>query len=640
MAPTWGSAVKIDDSPATPGDGGGRSIVRSTAGRIWYAYIVSGTAASAARSDNNGLTWTTEVITTGITAAAVSICLDPSMQPIVVVEGAGTAKVYRREAGVWTLKATIASVDNSVGSQILCADATHFFYVHSNASATGLRTSADLITWSAFTSTTVGVGSGLRTNSACIDSTGKVHAAFSGLAILKYATWSGAGPWSAVETIDSFGSARACGISIVCDFTNTPAVAYWRGGTASNFSGRFGRYSRRTGGTWTAVATIYDSAAEDQGALSLAFIGGVPSVVWSAKGLGANITKGNVQFAEGPFGTWTRTPYEDQAFNDNIPEFPHDVASFLGGSSVISSGNIFAWLSAQLADWDAVSTSAPALTWSDTVPMSSGTNESGAFVVVSPNRQTMSNTENDASSFSAIKVVSRSFATGSLDASAAAPSKVNVFGNGSNDQSVFTVAPRVATVSFGSGENNKSSMNDVGLCGSGEREISSFVAHVDIRQRFGTGSRAASSFAALPNETCETSFVPSPAIADERQVETVELRWPADSPTLFVFVQKPDFDDRRDVPVQHEFGKAMDGSTYLYIRRRKHRLTIPLINLSRKQGLELENFLTKSAGQDVIYRDYRNVLWRGLLTDPRPRTRQEGVERATSIALQFEGAML
>jgi hypothetical protein len=119
--------------------------------------------------------------------------------------------------------------------------------------------------------------------------------------------------------------------------------------------------------------------------------------------------------------------------------------------------------------------------------------------------------------------------------------------------------------------------------------------------------------------------------------------------SMTIQMRDPEMQDSETLTFGTKFKTMMDGS----IRSRRQtpapiKLTLKWTELTRTKALELQQFLTVSAGQQILYSDFNDQNWSGkILTGPfeittpslgygSGSTRKE----ANSVTLEFEGMPL
>ncbi len=130
----------------------------------------------------------------------------------------------------------------------------------------------------------------------------------------------------------------------------------------------------------------------------------------------------------------------------------------------------------------------------------------------------------------------------------------------------------------------------------------------------------------------------------------ITLQAPYDSPLYFITIKNPELFDNLILNTRVTFIKAMDGSTYGFKKTpalKKH--VLRFINLSRRKGLEIINFLNQSkAGPDWKYIDKDGTIWRGLILDTVNNLTTYGIGRsgynteraeAGEITINFQGVI-
>lgn len=125
------------------------------------------------------------------------------------------------------------------------------------------------------------------------------------------------------------------------------------------------------------------------------------------------------------------------------------------------------------------------------------------------------------------------------------------------------------------------------------------------------------------------------------------IKFRAPHPTIqtMIVLPNPQFGDSEALLDTVELGRAMDGTTYTYVRRTGRReLDLPLL-LTRKKALELKAFIRSYHASPIELTDHLNQVWVGNITTD--DVSFEAVSRAgdkpggemVSVRIQFQGVL-
>ncbi len=122
--------------------------------------------------------------------------------------------------------------------------------------------------------------------------------------------------------------------------------------------------------------------------------------------------------------------------------------------------------------------------------------------------------------------------------------------------------------------------------------------------------------------------------------EPVYLFHPWDTLTTGVLIRAPEFSNAHALNLQVTNKHARNGERRTYKRTPTYQiLTMGFTNLTRLKVLELQAFLTLSAGEDVRLFDWESKQWRGVIIN-NPQFVADSVgkrDEASSVTLEFEG---
>ena len=111
--------------------------------------------------------------------------------------------------------------------------------------------------------------------------------------------------------------------------------------------------------------------------------------------------------------------------------------------------------------------------------------------------------------------------------------------------------------------------------------------------------------------TCDTSFVPSPAIqSDELVFRRTLFIGPHEAPTRTLTLQSPKYSDRRSLDTRVVNLRTTHGQLAQFAKPfQRYQLELEFEGLSRRKVLEAEDFFGQMRGRQVRYIDHEARLW-------------------------------
>lgn len=165
--------------------------------------------------------------------------------------------------------------------------------------------------------------------------------------------------------------------------------------------------------------------------------------------------------------------------------------------------------------------------------------------------------------------------------------------------------------------------------------------HGTIRVSASSSAGGSQTVISDPIETCETNYVPTPAIpADPESVQFITITAPFASPVDTLTFRRPDHGNIDVRMLQGEVARGRDGT--LQITKRTplpQRWSVTFSGLTRKQTIEFETFLETWAANEMIYRDANNRRWRAYCLTSPVSFLSAGPEN-WSVTLEFQGSLL
>lgn len=142
--------------------------------------------------------------------------------------------------------------------------------------------------------------------------------------------------------------------------------------------------------------------------------------------------------------------------------------------------------------------------------------------------------------------------------------------------------------------------------------------------------------------TVSSGITPPALTAPVLSNATLQLRYPADAPTLTVVLLNPEFGNT-DTLSFNRINRESRGGTLLIFADptwpKHERMRIQIDNMKLATKNELRIFLESSIGREILLDDWENRTWRGIIVNPQADITQ--IDRSGfSITLEFEGALV
>lgn len=289
-----------------------RHLARAVDGRLWCCYVRndgSNDVVYASYSDDDGVNWTEEAVSTGEgDHVSTAIAIDSENRVHCVYQGKGYGDypanyqiVYRGRTESWQAEELITNVEADQQYVAIAIDSSD--HVHAAWSGMGWDTfpaqsnvkyRKRTVGWQAYESVT-DVDAAQKLVSIAVDSSGYV-----------YLVWNGKGwgvetaqyniqyrqrtdSWQAQEALTDVSDVQeaAC---IALDSSEIPHVAWYGAGYGVNSTKTQVAYSNRIGGSWVATAHLTDKT-DHQGDPSISIDASDRRyVVWQGKAWGVNVT--------------------------------------------------------------------------------------------------------------------------------------------------------------------------------------------------------------------------------------------------------------------------------------------------------------------------------------------------------------
>lgn len=139
-----------------------------------------------------------------------------------------------------------------------------------------------------------------------------------------------------------------------------------------------------------------------------------------------------------------------------------------------------------------------------------------------------------------------------------------------------------------------------------------------------------------------SGITPPPTTAPTLSKATLQLRFPADTPTLTTTLNNPEFGNTDTLSFNRVKRQSRGGTLLVFADPTwpKHqRLRMQIENLKIDSRNQLQIFLESSLGQEILLDDWENRTWRGIIVNPDAEFTQTGKNRY-SITLEFEGNLV
>lgn len=515
---------------------------------------------------------------------------------------------------------------------------------------------------------------GYKDLAACADPSGNLHVVWSRrdsdsgqTTRLRYSTWTGAS-WSSQVNVFSPGQASgeqnhmAIWFADICaDLAGDLHVVLFTGTASAAQVGL--RYIEYTSSTWQSSEEVHNflptSAFKFQYRPAIgADKNGEPYVFWSGSGFGAQQNSVNPLYATRATGSWEFQKITDEGPNWGIAAVAHDVFRDAPSTSLMATVPMIGTMTGKpaLNDVFLVLTDdfeaglEPKATVTVTASATGDGENTNKYVSasVSVAASTFPNPEPLASvSLTAAAVASVTFtptATATTTPSATAAAELL-----SGGAATVSVTPSVTASQLGEIQVSASVSLAASVEADNFRRASVSVTPSVTAVSGGDFAKAASVSVTASvatshqgTEGCTTEYVPDPSIPTNTESLTfVEWSgpWPADSTFRSVVLRRPNLGDRRAIDLGDEHGKTRAGGSITYTGPHRYRLTLPWTGLTRKQAIEIEDFLSVTAGKKVRWRDHNSHTWEGHITNYPTEHPTQGREQASWTAV-FEGSLV
>jgi len=118
----------------------------------------------------------------------------------------------------------------------------------------------------------------------------------------------------------------------------------------------------------------------------------------------------------------------------------------------------------------------------------------------------------------------------------------------------------------------------------------------------------------------------------------IQAPWPAVADSIVL--PNPLLDDKEHSVSSQAVKRAMDGTTYTYVKKSPNRMLSYTFDLSREKGLELQSFLDTYNGELFKLQNWKGEIWSvNLMTNPLNYT-QNVRGPNVGVNLQFEGTKI